>query len=606
MCGIVGYLGSLSYKEYILSGLKLLQNRGYDSVGICYNYNNNLQVIKYASANTHDSLEKLENSIHNLNHTSSCAIGHTRWATHGGKTDINAHPHYDNNERIAVVHNGIIENFQDIKSMLINKGYFFKSQTDTEVISVLIGYHLDNNETTEQAIKNAVEELRGTWALVIMHRDYPNKLWITRNGSPLLLGMDDEYIMVVSEQIAFNNYIKKYIILDNHDLIEITKKETITYTENINRYNIQKINNDTYLELKPNGYTHWMNKEIMEQPEAIIRSINNGGRIESNSSVKLGGLESNKDKLIKLNHIIILGCGTSYHSGIWSCDIFKLLDIFDTVSVYDGADFNVKDIPKNGETGLILLSQSGETKDLHRCIQIAKNNNLVTIGVVNVIDSLIARECNCGVYLNAGREVAVASTKSFTNQCIVLTLIAVWFSQNRRTNMELRLQIINDLHYLSLQIQNITSNVNSIMPIVENIKYSKTMFLLGKGKEEAIAKEGALKIKEVAYIHAEGYSSSALKHGPFALIEDKTPIIIFDVDDEHRDKNRNAYEEIKARNAYVVRISDIEGELVIERNKTFGGLLANVYVQLISYYVALEKGNNPDYPRNLAKVVTVE
>jgi len=606
MCGIVGYLGSLSYKEYILSGLKLLQNRGYDSVGICYNYNNNLQVIKYASANTHDSLEKLENSIHNLNHTSSCAIGHTRWATHGGKTDINAHPHYDNNERIAVVHNGIIENFQDIKSMLINKGYFFKSQTDTEVISVLIGYHLDNNETTEQAIKNAVEELRGTWALVIMHRDYPNKLWITRNGSPLLLGMDDEYIMVVSEQIAFNNYIKKYIILDNHDLIEITKKETITYTENINRYNIQKINNDTYLELKPNGYTHWMNKEIMEQPEAIIRSINNGGRIESNSSVKLGGLESNKDKLIKLNHIIILGCGTSYHSGLWSCDIFKLLDIFDTVSVYDGADFNVKDIPKNGETGLILLSQSGETKDLHRCIQIAKNNNLVTIGVVNVIDSLIARECNCGVYLNAGREVAVASTKSFTNQCIVLTLIAVWFSQNRRTNMELRLQIINDLHYLSLQIQNITSNVNSIMPIVENIKYSKTMFLLGKGKEEAIAKEGALKIKEVAYIHAEGYSSSALKHGPFALIEDKTPIIIFDVDDEHRDKNRNAYEEIKARNAYVVRISDIEGELVIERNKTFGGLLANVYVQLISYYVALEKGNNPDYPRNLAKVVTVE
>jgi len=606
MCGIVGYLGSIDYKEYILSGLKLLQNRGYDSAGVCCNYNNSLQVIKYASANTHDSLEKLENSIHKLNHTSNCAIGHTRWATHGGKTDINAHPHCDNNERIAIVHNGIIENFQDIKSKLINKGYFFKSQTDTEVIAVLIGYHLDNNETTEQAIKNTIEELRGTWALVVMHRDYPNKLWITRNGSPLLLGMDDEYIMVVSEQIAFNNYIKKYIILDNHDLIEITKKDTITYTENINRYNIQKIKNDTHLELKPSGYTHWMFKEIMEQPEAVIRSINNGGRIESNSSVKLGGLESNKDILVKLNHIVILGCGTSYHSGVWSSDIFKTLNIFDTVSVYDGADFDVKDIPKNGETGLILLSQSGETKDLHRCIQIAKNNNLVTIGVVNVIDSLIARECNCGVYLNAGREVAVASTKSFTNQCIVLTLIAIWFSQNRSTNMEMRFQIINDLHYLSLQIQNITNNINSITSIVENIKNSKTIFLLGKGKEEAIAKEGALKIKEVAYIHAEGYSSSALKHGPFALIEDKTPIIIFDVDDEHRDKNRNAYEEIKARNAYVVRISDVEGELVIERNKTFGGLLANVYIQLISYYVALEKGNNPDYPRNLAKVVTVE
>lgn len=606
MCGILGYLGTLNYKDYILSGLKLLQNRGYDSVGVCCNYNNSLQVIKYASVNTHDSLEKLENSITNLNYTSTCAIGHTRWATHGGKTDINAHPHCDNKERIAIVHNGIIENYQEIKTKLINKGYFFKSQTDTEVIAVLIGYHLDNNETTEQAVKNTVEELRGTWALVIMHSEYPNKLWITRNGSPLLLGMNDEYIMVVSEQIAFSNYIKKYIILDNHDLIEITKKDTITYTENINRYNIQKIKNDTQIELLPNGYTHWMMKEIMEQPDAILRAINNGGRIESNSSVKLGGLESNKDILMKLNHIIILGCGTSYHSGLWSSEIFKTLNIFDTVSVYDGADFNVKDIPKSGETGIILLSQSGETKDLHRCIQIAKHNNLVTIGIVNVIDSFIASECNCGVYLNAGREVAVPSTKSFTNQCIVLSLVAVWFSQNRKTNNEMRLQIINDLHYLSLQIQNVTTNITSIMTVVENIKYSKTMFLLGKGKEEAIAKEGALKIKEVAYIHAEGYSSSALKHGPFALIEDKTPIIIFDVDATHRSKNRNAYEEIKARNAYVIRISDIEGELIIERNKTYGGLLANVYIQLISYYVALEKGNNPDYPRNLAKVVTVE
>jgi glucosamine--fructose-6-phosphate aminotransferase (isomerizing) len=606
MCGIVGYLGNADYKEYILSGLKLLQNRGYDSVGICSNYKNSLQITKYASINTHDSLKKLEDSINELQNNSSCAIGHTRWATHGGKTDINAHPHSDNKQRIAIVHNGIIENFQEIKMKLINKGYFFKSQTDTEVVAVLIGYHLDNNETIGQSIKNTVEELRGTWAIVLIHREYDNKLWITRNGSPLLLGMDDEFIMVVSEQIAFNNYIKKYIVLDNNDLIEITKKETITYTENINRYNIQRINNDTHIELIPSGYCHWMLKEIMEQPDAIIRAINNGGRIESNSSVKLGGLEQNKNVLMKLNHIIILGCGTSYHSGLWASDIFKKLNIFETVTVYDGAEFNVKDIPKSGETGIILLSQSGETKDLHRCIQIAKNNNLLTIGIVNVIDSLIARESSCGVYLNAGREVAVASSKSFTNQCIVLTLVAIWFSQNRNTCLETRIQIVNDLHYVSLQIQNITSNTKSIISIVDNIKNSSTIFLLGKGKEEAIAKEGALKLKEIAYIHAEGYSSSALKHGPFALIEDNTPIIIIDVDDDHRDKNRNAYEEIKARNAYIIRISDIGGELEIERNKTFGGLLANVYIQLISYYIALEKGNNPDYPRNLAKVVTVE
>jgi glucosamine--fructose-6-phosphate aminotransferase (isomerizing) len=606
MCGIVAFLGNDNYKEYILSGLKLLQNRGYDSVGVCFNFDNNLHTLKYASGTTNDSLEKLESSIINLQYISNCAIGHTRWATHGGKTDINAHPHSDNKKRISVVHNGIIENFQDIKIKLLNNGYFFDSQTDTEVISVLIGYHLDNNETVETAIKNTIEELRGSWALVIMHCNYPNKLWITRNGSPLLLGMENEYIMVASEQIAFSNYIKKYIVLDKDDIIEISKeKDAITYTKNINKYSIQK-REDTHIELTPSGFKHWMLKEIEEQPEAIIRAINNGGRIESNSRVKLGGLDMYKSVLLKLNHIIILGCGTSYHSGLWSLDIFKKLDIFYTVTAYDGAEFNVKDIPKNGETGVILVSQSGETKDLHRCIQIAKDYKIITIGVVNVKDSLIARETDCGVYLNAGREVAVASSKSFTNQCIVLVLIAIWFSQNRETCIDSRIQMINDLHNISFQMQKIIDNKGLLNDIIHYMTPAQSIFLLGKGKEEAIAKEGALKLKEIAYIHAEGYSSSALKHGPFALIEDGLPIIILDTDNEHRDKNINAYQEIKARNAYVVRISDVEGELKIERNKTFACLLANVYIQLLSYYIAIEKGHNPDYPKNLAKVVTVE
>jgi glucosamine--fructose-6-phosphate aminotransferase (isomerizing) len=606
MCGIVAFLGKNNYKEYILSGLKLLQNRGYDSVGVCFNSNNCLQTIKYASGNTNDSLEKLESTITASPYISNCAIGHTRWATHGGKTDSNAHPHSDNKKRIAIVHNGIIENFQDIKKKLLSKNYFFESQTDTEIIAVLIGSFLDSGETIENAIKHTIEELHGSWALVIMHCDYPHKLWITRNGSPLLLGMEDEYIMVVSEHVAFSNYIKKYIVLDNDDIIEISKEnDIIAYTKNITKYSIQK-RESNHIELTPSGYTHWMVKEIEEQPEAIIRAINNGGRIESNNSVKLGGLETCKSELMKLNHIILLGCGTSYHSGLWSLDIFKNLDIFDTVSAYDGAEFNVKDIPKNGKTGVILLSQSGETKDLHRCIQIAKDRKLITIGVVNVIDSLIARETDCGVYLNAGREVAVASSKSFTNQCIVLSLIAIWFSQNRGTCVEERRQMINDLHNISFQMQKIIDNKCLLNHIIEYITPAKSIFLLGKGKDEAIAKEGALKLKEIAYIHAEGYSSSALKHGTFALIEDGTPIVVLDIDDENRDKNLNAYQEIKARYAYVVRISDVEGELKIERNKTFGGLIANVFIQLLSYYVAIEKGHNPDYPKNLAKVVTVE
>jgi len=605
MCGIIGYLGLEQYKEFVLSGLKLLQNRGYDSVGISCISNGELNTIKFASKSTCDALDILEKKVNDNLITSSCAIGHTRWATHGGKTDINAHPHHDNSGKIALVHNGIIENFDELKQKLLGKGYTFKSQTDTEIIAVLIGFYINIGETIVNAIQKTVEELVGTWALVIIHADYPSKMWITRNGSPLLLGIEDEYIMVASEQIAFSNYIKKYIVLDNHDLIEITKEDNvIKYNKNIHRYTLKEKVIIT-AETSPLNYKHWLLKEIMEQPDCIIRAINNGGRIENNVCVKLGGLDLNKTRLLAIDHVIILGCGTSYNAGFWSLEIFKNLDIFDTVVAYDGAEFQIKDIPKKGTTGIILLSQSGETKDLHRCIQISKEYDLVTIGIVNVPDSLIARETDCGVYLNAGREVAVASTKSFTSQCCVLAMVAVWFSQNCGTCIDKRKQIINDLRNLPFQIQNILDNHAKIINYTEYFEKT-SCFILGKGKEEAIAKEGALKMKEVTYIHTEGYSSSALKHGPFALIESGLPIILLDINDENRDKNKNTYQEIKARDAFVLRISDLEGELIIDKNKTFGGLIANVYVQLLSYYLSIEKDYNPDFPRNLAKVVTVE
>ena len=616
MCGIVGYLGTESFIEYIMSGLKLLQNRGYDSVGICTITNGELDTIKLASTNTHDSLEQLENRVLQsaYNKTNSIAIGHTRWATHGGKTDMNAHPHHDNNDIISVVHNGIIENYKELKDQLLMNGYTFRSQTDTEVIAVLIGKYLNSGETMEVAIQKTLEELSGTWALVIINRNYPNKMWITRNGSPLLLGMEDEYIMVVSEQIAFNNYIKKYIVLDNHDLIEITKEgNSIQYNKNVQRYTIKdKI--ASKIELIPTNHNHWMIKEIMEQPESINRALNNGGRIENNVSVKLGGLDSCKARILDVNHLILLGCGTSFNAGIWSLDIFKSLDIFDTVVCYDGAEFNIKDIPKKGKTGVILLSQSGETKDLHRCIQIAKDYDMITVGIVNVVDSLIARETDCGVYLNAGREVAVASTKSFTNQCVVLSMVAVWFSQNRGTSIEKRRKIINDLRNLPFQMQSILDNLGAVQAISKNMVNTSSMFLLGKGRDEAIAKEGALKLKEISYIHAEGYSSSALKHGPFALIIDNLPIVLFDINAEYREKNQNTFHEILARNANVIRIVDNKNDnyndtsrtWIIDKNDTFGGLLANIYIQALSYYISLERGYNPDFPRNLAKVVTVE
>jgi glucosamine--fructose-6-phosphate aminotransferase (isomerizing) len=608
MCGIIGYIGNDKSIPIVIEGLTLLQNRGYDSVGISSIVNNKLHTIKYASTNTYNSIELLKEKTKEEIQESNLSIGHTRWATHGSKTDINAHPHHDNMNRIALVHNGIIENFSSLKADLVKKGYHFISQTDTEVIAVLIGYYLDNDFSMTEALQKTVSELKGTWALVIIHREHPNKLWITRNGSPLLLGIEEDFVMVASEQIAFHNYIKQYIVLNNHDLIEVSLiDQKISYNVNIQNYQTN-IKQHTNIELSPIGYDYWTIKEINEQPESVLRAINNGGRLLTDSTVKLGGLDSNKSNLLSIDHMILLGCGTSFHSGLWVLDIFKSLAIFDTVSIYDGADFNKRDIPMKGKVAAILISQSGETKDLHRCIQIIQENNMISIGVVNVIDSFIARESDCGVYLNAGREVAVASTKSFTNQCIVLTLIAIWFSQNKNTCLEKRKRIIKDLHNLPFQMKEILKieNLDKITHISRTIMDTNSMFILGKGKEEAVAREGALKIKEITYIHAEGYSSSALKHGPFGLIVPGLPIILLDVNEKYRDKTENVFQEVSARGANVLKISDENGELIIGKNQTFGGVLSNVYIQLISYYCALEKGLNPDFPRNLAKVVTVE
>lgn len=607
MCGIVGYLGLYPAAPAIMEGLSLLQNRGYDSVGISVIQENELVTIKYASTTTNNSIQLLEDTIREIHPSSTIGIGHTRWATHGGKTDINAHPHHDNKHRVSLVHNGIVENFKGLKDKLREQGYFFISSTDTEVIAVLIGYYLDLGFDVAESIQNAVAELKGTWALVVIHRDYPDRLWAVRNGSPLLLGEDTDCIMVASEQIAFHSYVKQYITLNDHDLFEIRREQKgFAYNKNIQHYTQKNTIENT--DTSPAPYPHWMLKEIMEQPDAVVRAINNGGRIESETTVKLGGLDKYKDVLDGADHLILLGCGTSYHSGLFAMSIFKSLRTFVTVSLYDGADFNEKDVPMKGQSVAVLISQSGETKDLHRCIQIIQDNNIISIGVVNVIDSFIARETNCGIYLNAGREVAVASTKSFTNQCVVLTLMAVWFSQNRGTCLEKRRRIIKDIHNLPFQMREVLRT--DVTPISHGLKRAKSLFVLGKGKEEAIAKEGALKIKEVTYIHAEGYSSSALKHGPFGLLEPGLPVILLDVQDKYRDKNENVYQEVRARDANVLRVTDCETredrDLKVAKNATFAGLLANVFLQLISYYCSLEKGFNPDYPRNLAKVVTVE
>jgi len=612
MCGIVGYLGTcqaVEAMEAVLAGLDLLQNRGYDSVGVSIIDSGNIQTVKCASTQSNNALQVLTARLQ-PRQKANAAIGHTRWATHGGKTDANAHPHHDDKDRLSLVHNGIIENFAEIKAQLVTKGYSFRSSTDTEIIAVLIGAFLDGGRTMLEAIQEATGELKGTWALVLLHRDFPNKMWAVRNGSPLLLGTSPSCLMVASEQVAFQSYINQFIVLKDHDVVEIENLGAeFRFNKSLAKYPQQQRKGGD-IETTPDPWPHWMIKEIMEQPEAVLRAMNNGGRIASETTVKLGGLDACRPLLETVDHLVLLGCGTSYHAGMWSLGVFKSLEAFDTVTLYDGADFGCRDIPRKGKTAAILLSQSGETKDLQRCIQIIQDRGLVSLGVVNVIDSMIARETNCGVYLNAGREVAVASTKSFTNQCVVLALIAVWFSQVKGTHEEKRRKILADLHSLSVQLTSALSIKNQyiLRQISRDIAQSASLFLLGKGKDEAIAKEGALKLKEIAHIHAEGYSTSALKHGPFGLLEPQMPVLFLDLGEEFREKTANARAEVAARDASIINLCDLPEKSVcaLEANATFGGLLANVCVQVLAYECAVLHGNSPDFPRNLAKVVTVE
>ena len=620
MCGIVGILSQDNECfSKLLFGLKQLENRGYDSAGICC-INNLKQLIiqKYASVNI-SALNKLEENKCFFDN-SLIGIGHTRWATHGGKTDANSHPHISYDNLFVIVHNGIIENFLSLKSMLINNGYKFKSETDTEVISNLLSYNYNNiietdvNEKIVKTIEKTNKMLEGSWGLCILCIDKPDALYCTKNGSPILIGISDDCAMAVSEQSAFDKEISKYIILNNYDICTLEKNDGEFILTTNNKYQPKKTQNN----LNTNSlgdFPYWTLKEIYEQKDSVLRAISFRGRLLTDSSVKLGGLELNKNVLKEIDNIIILGCGTSYNAGLCGISYFRELCNFCCVYLIDGADFNLNDIPKNGKTALILLSQSGETKDLHRCLNVAKTHNLFTIGIINVVDSLIAREVNCGCYLNAGKEVAVASTKSFTSQCILLSMVAIWFSQIHNTNDEIRKNYVNDLTILhnnvSVLLEDLEKQTEEIVSILKN---ASSCFVLGKGNCESIAKEGSLKIKEISYIHCEGYSTSSLKHGPFALLCEDLPVILVALNDEHLSKNFNAYCEIKSRNSPIIVITNcnvsefenIDNVLSIPYNKTYNNILSGIVLQMIAYKLSVSKGINPDKPKNLAKVVTVE
>ena len=646
MCGIIGILKSdtttpKKLLNHIINGLTRLQNRGYDSCGIGLIADVPI-VYKYASTNTDNSLDLLteklatlsEKTINNKNHI---ALGHNRWATHGPKTDENAHPHVSYDNKFMVVHNGIIENYEQLKESLhkTKPSIIYKSQTDTEAIAHLLSYYYETQSTNIiECIKSTIDILRGTYGLVIVNCDTPTTMYCVRNGSPLLVGKTEDLCIVTSEQSGFNNKVNTYITLENDDICTISldnhlQSPSITTK---NSYKEKNISTELTPQLSPHPYAHWTIKEIYEQPHAIQNSINMGGRIKSESEVKLGGLDEMCDllKLKNIRHIILLGCGSSYNAALYGAHFFKLLCNFETVQVFDGAELSILDLPKTSNkavaVGYILISQSGETKDLYRCIELLKEYNqsqtthIVTIGVVNVVDSLIAREVNCGVYCNSGQEIGVASTKSFTSQVVCLSLIALWFAQQQNINEKLRTEVITSLQNLSNDYSTTLNEISNSVKTIATMLLNKSnnisnMFILGKGTDQCIADESSLKIKEISYIHTEGYSASSLKHGPFALLDENFPVILLNCQQEHRAKIKNCYEEIKSRGAPIIQIHNTETSptsptflqtLEVPNNKYYSSLLALIPLQLLSYYLSVNKNLNPDKPKNLAKVVTVE
>ena len=620
MCGISLIISKNNENilNLLMASLVQLQNRGYDSAGFGFISNNKFNIFKRITTNPNDSIKLLENIITEYDLSTNIAVGHTRWATHGSKIKANAHPHISQNRNILLVHNGIIENYLELKNFLIDHGYSFYSETDSEIIVNLIEYfNKENNETDSILLTNKL--LKGTWGLVILFNT-SKTIYLLRNGSPLIFGYNENLIICTSELAGFNNLIKKYTKLESNILYQI-KNNILSSIDNQNYNTSIKFQNITYeIPNELGDYKNWTIKEIFEQKDSIERATNYGARIYNNN-IKLGGLDKYNFNIHNINHLLILGCGTSYHAALIGKIYFESLRIFSSIQVYDASEFTNNNIPIVGNTIVIFCSQSGETHDLYKNIAICKEANCITLGIINVVDSLIASEVDCGVYLNAGRENAVASTKSFTSMLIILALISQYFNKLKKeiTNIS----YLDEIRKLPDQIFNILKKENlqsieEIKSIILNnlsITQSNSMFILGKGKMYPIAKEGALKIKEISYIHAEAYPGGALKHGPLALLEEKINVILL-IDNTNKNTMLNSYEEIKSRGAFCFIITEIPDllnkdnkehtkVLLIEKNN-YQEILFIIVLQYLAYGLSIAKDINPDKPRNLAKVVSVQ
>ncbi len=612
MCGIVGYIGHREAYPIVLKGLKRLEYRGYDSTGVAIIQDGDLQVHKKKG-----KVVELEEAVVGKNMHSNICIGHTRWATHGEPSDRNAHPHLSNNGRLAMLHNGIIENYAQIKQELTNKGYTFKSDTDTEVLLNFIQDIQDNNKSTlEEALRIALKRIVGAYCILLIDQDDPETIIAARKGSPLVIGIGKGEHFLASDASPIIEYTKEVVYVNDYEIAIVKADELILKNLGNEKQTpfIQKLDMELAA-IEKGGYEHFMLKEIFEQPDTIFDCLR-GRLLHEQQQIVMAGVDNHIEALTRASRILIVACGTSWHAGLVAEYMIEELCRI-PVEVEYASEFRYRNPVIHPGDVIIAISQSGETADTLVALESAKEKGAFIFGVVNAVGSSIARLSHAGAYTHAGPEIGVASTKAFTGQLAVLTMMALKMAKAKGSISDERYShLVNELSSVPKKIKEILADISKIQSIAQQYKGASDFLYLGRGYNFPIALEGALKLKEITYIHAEGYPAAEMKHGPIALVDENLPVVFVATKDVYYDKVVSNIQEIKARKGKVIAVAT-QGDSILptmsenimfvpDIDEVIAPLLSVIPLQLLSYYVGTYKGIDVDKPRNLAKSVTVE
>ncbi|OHD56030.1 MAG: glutamine--fructose-6-phosphate aminotransferase [Spirochaetes bacterium GWF1_51_8] len=614
MCGIVGYIGNRDAKEIILDSLQRLEYRGYDSAGIAMIDEKNAMIVRKEVGR----IDNLRNEVFKYHRdvNSKLAIGHTRWATHGKVTAPNAHPHCDSRKRFAVVHNGIIENYQVLRKILIDKGHTFSSETDSEVLVHLIEeFYKEEERNLQSAVVEALKLVEGTYGIAVICVEEPYKIVGARNGSPLVLGIGENEMFIASDVNAIMPYTKNVVYLEDKEVVVIKSEQFKTYTLDYQRIEKEVTVVDWDVAAISKGdFETFMLKEIFEQPEALGNALR--GRVQPRDGVvKFGGLTMTPEHARSIDKIIITACGTSWHASlVGKYLIERFAEI--PVEVDYASEFRYRNPILNDRNMVVVISQSGETADTLEALREAKRKGAKVIGITNVIGSTIAKESDGGIYLHAGPEIGVASTKAFSNQLMTLAMLAIYIGRLKNLPLYEGERLLDELMTIPYKIQQVLNQAETIQKIALKYVKNKNFLYLGRGFNFPIALEGALKLKEISYIHAEGYPAAEMKHGPIALIDENMPVVFIAPKDSLYEKIMSNIEEVKARSGRVIVVTDNHDSVMESKAddlifvpgtiEEFSPMINIIPLQLIAYYIAYEKGLDVDKPRNLAKSVTVE